>query len=466
MRTTEEKVEQRCKVIKMEGDSLTPISIFHRVKGRKKCLLESSLKHLETGRYSFIAFNPVREVKAFGEQVKLVDHLKGTKLEKSGQALRVLEEFLPSTDVSGEYPFSAGAIGYIGYDVIRQHEFIGSEKANQLGMPDLHFMVYQDVIVFDHISQEVHIICTTLSRNRTGEELEKDAIEIKNMIETDLRPNEPVGKAMEFKKEISQAEFENMVKEAKEYIKNGDVFQVVLSQRLQADFTGSPFDLYRKLRKTNPSPYMFYLDFDDYVVIGSSPESFIKLNGRILTTNPIAGTRRRGKTQEEDLFFEKELLNDEKELAEHKMLVDLGRNDIGRVCEVGSITIPKFMAIERYKYVMHIVSEATGILNDDLTGIDALISCLPAGTVSGAPKIRAMQIINELEKNKRGVYSGAIGYINGNGNMDFALAIRTMVIKDHKAYVQAGAGVVHDSIPKLEYQETLNKAKALLEVSK
>ncbi|WP_433742600.1 anthranilate synthase component I [Falsibacillus pallidus] len=466
MRTTEEKVEQSCKVIKMEGDSLTPISIFHRVKGKKKCLLESSLKHLETGRYSFIAFNPAREVKAFGEVVKMVNHRQGTELEKNGKALRILEEFLPRFDVSEDYPFSSGAIGYIGYDIIRQHEFIGNEKENQLGMPDLHFMLYQDVIIFDHISQEVNIICTSLTGDRTGDELERKAIEIKNMIEMESGTNETADKAMEFKEEISQADFENMVKEAKEYIKNGDVFQVVLSQRLKADFNGSPFELYRKLRKANPSPYMFYLDFDDYVVFGSSPESFIKLNGRTLTTNPIAGTRRRGKTQEEDLFFEKELLNDEKELAEHKMLVDLGRNDIGRVCEVGSIAVPKFMAIERYKYVMHIVSEATGVLKEGLTGIDALISCLPAGTVSGAPKIRAMQIINELEINKRGVYSGAIGYIDGNGNMDFALAIRTMVIKDQKAYVQAGAGVVHDSIPELEYKETMNKAKALLEVSK
>lgn len=227
-----------------------------------------------------------------------------------------------------------------------------------------------------------------------------------------------------------------------------------------------PFQFYRKLRNANPSPYMFYIDFDEYVLLGASPESLIKTIGSQVITNPIAGTRPRGNTQLEDSYYEKELLEDEKELAEHRMLVDLSRNDIGRVCEPGSITIPKYMVIEKYQHVMHIVSEVKGMMKPEFTGIDALKVCLPAGTVSGAPKIRAMQIINELEKQKRGVYAGAIGYINVNGNMDFALAIRTLVIKDGVAYLQAGAGIVHDSIPENEYIETLNKAKSLLEVNK
>ncbi|RLQ95560.1 anthranilate synthase component I [Falsibacillus albus] len=452
------------RTLKIEGDLLTPISIFKRLKGRKKCLLESSLKHLESGRYSFIGLNPYKQIFSFGDQTTVKSNLKEEKVE--GKALNILKEQLPEMNIKGSFPFYSGAVGFIGYDVIRQHEFIGPDKENETAIPDLHFLFYQDIIVFDHISQEVHIVCTSQDGRRTKEDLENELHAIKKMVATPEEEDEAVSSPIEFVPEINKKEFEQRVQKAKEHIVNGDIFQVVLSQRLSGKFNGNAFALYRKLRKTNPSPYMFYLDFEDYVVLGSSPESFIKLKDSKLTTNPIAGTRPRGETREKDALLEKELLNDEKEIAEHKMLVDLGRNDIGRVCEVGSIKIPKFMAIERYKYVMHIVSEVSGTLKNDLSGVDALISCLPAGTVSGAPKIRAMQIINDLEDTKRGVYSGAIGYINANGDMDFALTIRTMVVKDQKAYVQAGAGIVYDSNPESEYQETLNKAKALLEVAK
>lgn len=257
-----------------------------------------------------------------------------------------------------------------------------------------------------------------------------------------------------------------MVEKAKAHIERGDIFQVVLSQRFKAEFCGNPFSLYRKLRTSNPSPYMFYLEFDDYTILGTSPESLVKVQDRKVTTNPIAGTKPRAKTKEEDLEIEQQLLHDEKEIAEHRMLVDLGRNDIGRVSKIGTVNVSKYMSIERYKYVMHIVSEVTGELKDEVHVLDVLTSCLPAGTVSGAPKIRAMQIINDLEQFKRGVYAGAIGYISVNGNMDLALAIRTMIVKDRNAYVQAGAGIVYDSIPESEYLETLNKAKALLEVER
>ncbi len=257
-----------------------------------------------------------------------------------------------------------------------------------------------------------------------------------------------------------------MVETAKEHIRKGDIFQVVLSQTFEANFDGNPFGLYRKLRSNNPSPYMFYVEFGDYTILGTSPESLVKVQNGIVTTNPIAGTKPRGKTPEEDAAIAESLLADEKEIAEHKMLVDLGRNDVGRVAKIGSVRVTKYMNIERYKYVMHIVSEVIGDLRDDAHVIDVLASSLPAGTVSGAPKIRAMQIINALEQKKRGVYSGAIGYISTTGNMDLALAIRTMIVKDGKAYVQAGAGIVYDSIPESEYEETLNKARALLEVRK
>ena len=255
-----------------------------------------------------------------------------------------------------------------------------------------------------------------------------------------------------------------MVETAKEHIRNGDIFQVVLSQTFESDFSGNPFSLYRKLRATNPSPYMFYVDFGTYQILGTSPESLVKVQNDFVTTNPIAGTKPRGKTEAEDRALAEELLNDPKEIAEHKMLVDLGRNDVGRVAKVGTVQVSQYMKIERYKFVMHIVSEVIAELRDDAHVVDVLASSLPAGTVSGAPKIRAMQIINRLEAKKRGVYAGAIGYISTTGNMDLALAIRTMIVKDEKAYVQAGAGIVYDSVPETEYEETLNKARALLEV--
>lgn len=271
---------------------------------------------------------------------------------------------------------------------------------------------------------------------------------------------------IQFQPSIDKETFVKMVNQAKKYIERGDIFQVVPSQRFTSNFEGNPFSLYRRLRTSNPSPYMYYLEFDDYTILGTSPESLVKITDGIIKTNPIAGTKPRGKTKEEDERLEQILLNDEKELAEHRMLVDLGRNDLGRVSKIGTVQVSKYMKIERYKYVMHIVSEVIGELRDDVHVVDVVTSCLPAGTVSGAPKIRAMQIINELEQQKRGIYAGAIGYISINGNLDLAIAIRTMIVKDGKAYVQAGAGIVYDSIPESEYEETINKMKALLEVER
>ena len=277
-------------------------------------------------------------------------------------------------------------------------------------------------------------------------------------------PQEQKTVDIQFAPTVEKQQFVQMVECAKEHIRSGDIFQVVLSQTFEATFNEDPFVLYRKLRTTNPSPYMYYLDFGSYTILGTSPESLVKVHDGVVTTNPIAGTKPRGKTEAEDEQTANKLLQDEKELAEHKMLVDLGRNDVGRVAQIGSVEVSKYMQIEKYKYVMHIVSEVTGRLREDAHLVDVLASSLPAGTVSGAPKIRAMQIIHTLEQRKRGVYAGAIGYLSTTGNMDLALAIRTMVIKDQKAYVQAGAGIVYDSVPELEYEETLNKAKALLEV--
>ncbi|UFT99070.1 anthranilate synthase component I [Radiobacillus kanasensis] len=446
----------------LNGDVLTPISVFNRIQGKKKFLLESSTISGEKGRYSFIGVNPYKELIGRGNNITLIEG-ENTQ-EETGKPLELLQQHIPNDSLDLDFPFYGGAIGFMGYDVIRAYEHIGAIMEDEIQMPEVHQMFYQDVIVFDHLKQTVTILALNLSGERTDEQLEQSLTAFQEDIAAHRLEEEVLVSKVTFTPSIEKQAFMELVEKAKEHITNGDIFQVVLSQRMKASFDTDPFTFYRNLRRANPSPYMFYIDFEDYIVLGASPESLIKTKGSQLITNPIAGTRPRGKTREEDVQLADELLADEKELAEHKMLVDLSRNDLGRVCEIGSITIPKYMTIERYQHVMHIVSEVQGTLRKDYTGIDALISTLPAGTVSGAPKIRAMQIINELEKQKRGVYAGAVGYINMNGDLDLALAIRTLVIKDKMAYVQAGAGIVYDSDPATEYQETLNKAKSLLEV--
>lgn len=458
-------MNSKYKITTFNGDTLTPIAIYNRLKGKKKFLLESSLQHGEKGRYSFIGMNPYFEYKAVDNQITILSKQQSQMVQ--GKPLEVLKKYLPNLEDEIPFPFYGGGVGYIGYDAIRQFEKIGDVVNDTMKMPDIHLMFYQDVIVFDHTTQTVSIILLNLDQDRTDAELTQTTEQLKLTLFTanDLEETTTSVAKMNFIPTKTKKEFMEMVEKAKEHIRQGDIFQVVLSQALEGDVTVEPFQFYRRLRNANPSPYMFYIDFEDYILLGASPESLIKTKSGELTTNPIAGTRPRGKSKLEDCQLEQELLSDEKELAEHKMLVDLSRNDVGRVCEAGSITIPKFMEIERYQHVMHIVSEVKGRLKPNLSGIDALISCLPAGTVSGAPKIRAMQIINDLEKRKRGVYAGAVGYINVNGDIDFALAIRSLVIKDKKAILQTGAGIVYDSIPEKEYEETLNKAKSLLEVN-
>lgn len=456
------KIQMKMKEI--NGDTLTPIAVFNRIKGKKKFLLESSGGHGEKGRYSFIGSNPFKEI--IGDQTEtIVYDQNGAIINREQQnPLEMVKQHIPNETLDIPFAFYGGAIGYIGYDMIRQYEDIGAMLADEIEMPDMHLMFYSNVVVFDHKKQSVTIIATSLNDALTEADL---LIAIENIEQAiGEQQVEPPTSAFDisFEPSMTQATFEKLVQTAKQHIVDGDIFQVVLSQRMRADFQVDPFTFYRRLRIANPSPYMFFIDFDSYIVLGASPESLIKTKGRQVITNPIAGTRPRGRTDKQDQALEKELLADEKERAEHKMLIDLSRNDLGRVCQVGSITIPTYMAIERYQHVMHIVSEVQGILLEDYTGLEALIATLPAGTVSGAPKIRAMQIINQLETKKRGVYAGAVGYLNMNGDIDFALAIRTMIIKGNQAYVQAGAGIVYDSDPESEYQETLNKAKSLLEV--
>ncbi|QHS24305.1 anthranilate synthase component I [Virgibacillus sp. MSP4-1] len=463
---TGRKIKSQIREIK--GDTLTPISIFHRLKGPKKFLLESSLKHEDSGRFSMIGSDPYLSIKGTGEH-STMEHFHQelhATAEYNKSALQLIQEQLGDIETDVSIPFHGGAVGYAGYDTIRQFEQIGEIPPDNLKMPDIHFQFYEKAVVMDHKLQKVYLVVLNLSGTQNEKEMEAELHAMEEQLKTPSQ-NEFLTKSIktgDFTSNVMKQEYEEKVKRIQQHIRQGDIFQAVLSQRLQAEFYGDAFSFYRKLRTENPSPYMFYIDFEDYLILGASPESLIKVQNQQVITNPIAGTRKRGRTEEEDLNLEKDLLNDEKELAEHRMLVDLGRNDIGRVSEIGSVDVSRYMEIERYQHVMHIVSEVKGQLRPDVSSLDALTACLPAGTVSGAPKIRAMQILNELEPTKRGPYSGAVGYINVNGDLDLGLAIRTMIIKNQTAYVQAGAGVVMDSVPENEYEETLQKAKSLLEV--
>lgn len=450
---------------KINGDVLTPITVFLRLKGVKKFLYESSLKHNEQGRYSFLGVNPLMDIVGEGDRTTITSATEGIK-QVAGLPLQVLECTLPKVELDVPFPFYGGAIGFVGYDAIRPYAEIGPELKDEIGMPDVHFMVYEDMVVFDHLEQSVYILAVDIDGNRTENELSERLAEIERQMAEPNKDEALEECHIDFQPHIQKDAFMQRIQKAKEYVLNGEVEQIVLSQRMSGEVEDDPFHFYRVLRNSNPSPYMFFVDFDEYVVLGASPESFIKTTGNRLFTNPIAGTRPRGQTPAEDEALATELLADEKELSEHRMLVELSQADMTKVCAPNSLDVKKYMKIEQYSHVMHIVSELEGQLAEGRSGIDALIACLPAGTVSGSPKVRAMQIINELEDIKRGVYSGALGYVNANGNVDFALAIRSLVIKNGRAYLQAGAGIVHDSVLEKEYMETMNKAKALLHVKR
>ncbi|MGN7479825.1 anthranilate synthase component I [Solibacillus silvestris] len=448
----------------LNGDTFTPISIYEALKGTKKVLFESNAKFKHSGRYSFIAFNPVGELKGNAASSSYCIHEQQLKTVQQ-PVLALLKELLPLQNEKYPFAFFGGAIGYFAYETAFHFEQIGEVTGDVYNMPDVHVYFYETFIVMDHLLQQVSIVAMDLfQKGHKMEYMQQKVEDIEHMITASLpfKQLDPIH--IEFTPTIEKERYMEMVETAKEHIRRGDIFQVVLSQTFEAPYNEQPFTLYRKLRTTNASPYMFYMEFGDYTVLGTSPESLVKVQNGLVTTNPIAGTKPRGNTVQEDEKFASMLLQDEKEIAEHKMLVDLGRNDIGRVAQTGTVEVTKYMEIEKYKFVMHIVSEVTGKLREDAHLVDVLASSLPAGTVSGAPKIRAMQIINRLEHRKRGIYAGAIGYLSASGNMDLALAIRTMIVKDGKAYVQAGAGIVYDSVPEMEYEETLNKAKALLEV--
>ena len=443
----------------LPADTLTPILAYMRVQGDHKVILESIPRETENARFSIVAYNPVFEV----------TYQDGILYENG----KVLEQdpfdYLHQVTVKGltsDLPFAGGAIGFAGYDMIGVYEEIGSIPQDTIGTPDMHFFIYESYLIFDHKKEKVYVVEDNIYSGRSNDTVRQSLGQVVTDLQTQA-PNEFTPQALQalhFTNHIEKEVFMEMVDKAKKLIREGDMFQCVLSQRFSADFEGDPLDYYRNLRVTNPSNYLYFYDFGDYQIIGASPESLVSVKKGEVTTNPIAGTRPRGATEEEDQALAHELLHDIKETAEHRMLVDLGRNDIGKIAQNGTVEVTKYMEVEYFRYVMHLTSVVKGQLLPHLTALDALKATLPAGTVSGAPKIRAMRRIYELEEEKRGVYAGAIGYLSATGDMDFAIAIRTMIIKNQKAYVQAGAGIVYDSVPENEFYETINKAKSMTRI--
>lgn len=443
----------------LPADTLTPILAYMRVQGDHKVILESIPREKENARFSIVAYNPVFEV----------TYQDGILYENG----KVLEQdpfdYLHQVTVKGltsDLPFAGGAIGFAGYDMIGVYEEIGRIPQDTIGTPDMHFFIYESYLIFDHKKEKVYVVEDNIYSGRSNDVVRQSLGKVVTDLQTQA-PNEFTPQALQalhFSNHIEKEVFMEMVAKAKKLIREGDMFQCVLSQRFSADFEGDPLDYYRNLRVTNPSNYLYFYDFGDYQIIGASPESLVSVKKGEVTTNPIAGTRPRGTTEEEDQALAHELLHDVKETAEHRMLVDLGRNDIGKISQNGTVEVTKYMEVEYFRYVMHLTSVVKGQLMPHLTALDALKATLPAGTVSGAPKIRAMRRIYELEEEKRGVYAGAIGYLSATGDMDFAIAIRTMIIKNQKAYVQAGAGIVYDSVPENEFYETINKAKSMTRI--
>lgn len=444
----------------IDADTLTVISAYFRLRGEHSFLLESVPTDSEKSRYSIIALDPVHEFKTNGMLVTV----DGQTSETNDPLLALQNLVVVQEQPVEELPFQGGAIGYVGFDTVACYEKLENQPKDELDMPDSHLFLYETFVIFDHRQEKIKIVVDNVYSGRQN--LEHVVIAIENKLKLPVADELVPVKLHELnpKSNVTPEQFKKIVNHTKEFIQEGDMFQMVPSQRFSFDFEDKSFDFYRQLRRTNPSPYMYYMDYGDYQIIGSSPESLVTVRGETVTTNPIAGTRKRGQTLTEDVATAKELKTNEKELAEHRMLVDLGRNDLGKVSEYGSVKVTTLLEVQKYRYIMHLVSEVSGKLRAHTPAIEALKATLPAGTVSGAPKVRALQRIYEMEPVKRGVYAGAIGYLSRDNQMDFAIAIRTMVVKSNKGYVQAGAGIVYDSIAENEYQETLNKAKALLRV--
>ncbi len=472
------------------SDSLTPVSAFHKIdSGRCAWLGESVIGGEKVGRYSFLAVDPFFEIEAYKNRVTInspsgVSASGGALLETRQfdcanplRELRRRVEAIRAARIPGLPPFCSGAVGYAGYDVVRYLEDLPHAPPDDRNVPDMAFAFYDQMVVFDHVAKTIIVLAMARvdrsghhthqlkkAYDRACQKVDQLVDQLANR-DCDLQPIDisPEGPPqIPYQSNFTQEQFAEAVRKCVEYIRAGDIFQVVISQRLELTIHAHPFQIYRTLRVINPSPFMFYVRTPSVILVGSSPEILVRVvNGQVVT-RPLAGTRPRGATEQEDQRLAEELLADPKERAEHVMLVDLGRNDIGRVARYGSIQLSDVMTIERYSHVMHITSNVSGELAPGKTAFDALEACLPAGTVSGAPKVRAMQIIDEIEPHRRGPYAGAVGYFDFNGNMDTCIALRTIVIQGNKAYVQAGAGIVADSVSQNEWQETLNKAQGML----
>jgi anthranilate synthase component 1 len=457
------------------ADLLTPVSAFLKIAEHSDYafLLESVEGGEHVGRYSFLGKDPFVLLRSRDGRT-IVDRA-GTTTESAEPFVAVLRKMMADfrSPFVPELPrFTGGAVGYLGYDTAAWFEPVSlqSEDANidEALKDEAGFMLFDTVLAFDHVQHRILIIANArITPDDDLEALYQFACTKIEFLERELRrdfshPQQKPGHAIAVRSNISKEKFVEIVKTAKEYIAAGDIYQVVLSQRFEADITTDPFTIYRALRHVNPSPYMYFLRMGKVSIVGSSPEMLVRVEGGNAQTHPIAGTRPRGKTEEEDDRLAEELKRNEKERSEHVMLVDLGRNDLGRVSKFGTVKVPQFMGLERYSHVMHLVSIVEGRLAEDRDRLDALVACFPAGTVSGAPKVRAMEIIAELEPCRRGIYAGAVGYLDFAGNLDFCITIRTLVIAGQRAMVQAGAGIVADSNPSAEYQETQDKARALI----
>lgn len=471
--------EYKCIPVAYElfSDVATPIEVLRILKeiSRHCYMLESVEDSQNWGRYSFLGFNPILEftcqngvvhIRGDKDFKELTDEEVIIETDNPGEVIKELIRKNKAPKLDNMPPFAGGFVGYFAYDYIKYVEpSLKLDAQNQDQFKDIDIMLFDKVIAFDNFRQKIILIANIrtddVEKNYRDacDELKGIADMIKNGKKAEIKP---LKLKSDFKPAFSKEKYCDMVLKAKNYIRDGDIFQVVLSNRIEADISGSLFDTYRVLRTTNPSPYMFYFSSDDIEIAGASPETLVKLTDSTLYTFPLAGTRPRGKTEKEDLELEEELLADEKELAEHNMLVDLGRNDIGRIAEIGSVHVDKYLSVERFSHVMHIGSTVTGTLRQDLDSLSAIDSILPAGTLSGAPKIRACEIINELEDNKRGIYGGAIGYIDLSGNIDTCISIRIAFARNNKVFIRSGAGIVADSVPETEFDECLNKAAAVI----
>lgn len=455
------------------ADLDTPLSTYLKLADAPYSYLFESVQGGEKwGRYSIIGLPCETVVRVHGFDVSVEHQGDIVETDITDDPLSWVKSFQQRfrvPDVAGLPRFNGGLVGYFGYDTVRYIETrLGNAPGSDpLGCPDIMLMVSDELLVFDNLSGRLYLI--VYADPARDQAYERAQTRLDDLVKT-LRNTNSNFQRKTTTRQVNEEDFVSgfthdgfidAVEKAKQYINDGDIMQVVLSQRLSIPFSAQPIDMYRALRTLNPSPYMYYLNMRDFHVVGSSPEILVRMEDQEVTVRPIAGTRRRGETEEEDLALEQELLADPKERAEHLMLIDLGRNDVGRVSQTGTVELTDKMLIERYSHVMHIVSNVTGKVVDGLSAIDALRATFPAGTVSGAPKVRAMEIIDELEPVKRGVYAGAVGYLSWSGNMDTAIAIRTAVIKDDTLHIQAGAGIVYDSVPELEWKETMNKARAV-----